>query len=383
MNRSAPPLHHRGVHHPARPIARRPAALRVALVAAALALAPAAAAAPEPPPPDAPPADFEPGPLPAAAAIIPGALVHGAGHFVAGDTDTALTLLGAQGVGLGLVVLGGVPLAATGASRKLIGPAIAVSVTGVGLLITPMLPDLYGALTGGRDAPAPARVPLTARLGYAWVYDPQFAYRHFSTVGYLARLGDIALDGSAWIAVDDDNQRLRQRLDWRVLGDNRGAPDRPGYVDLAGAVTWHRFGTDGFSRLSGELAIEGLYDMGRMGPTLRGSFTFAELGWALEAYHYDVPGLAFGEDVAEQLLLRFGYGIWFADRRGALSLYYDHRKDDHTGGLGTRGLGGGIPGYLGLAGDYALDDTWAVDLDLRVGAAYIVGVGVQYRYGGP
>ena len=51
-------------------------------------------------------------------------------------------------------------------------------------------------------------------------------------------------------------------------------------------------------------------------------------------------------------------------------------------GLGVTGLGGGVPGHLGLAADYAIDETWAIDLDLQVGSAYIAGVGVRYRYGG-
>ncbi len=361
-------------------------------VAAALAAGPPVSAAPtEAPPTEAPPAEapptetppdgFEPGVWPALAAVVPGALVHGAGHFVAGDSDTGWTLLGIQGVGLGLVALGGVPLAATGASRKIIGPATAVALTGVGLLFTPMLPDVYGALTGGRDARPPTPVPLTARLGYAFVYDPQFAYRNFTTVGYEGRFDHLVLDGRAWIAVDDDNQRLRQQFDWRLWGETLGPREHDGALDLRAAVTWHRFGTDGFSRLSGELAVDGRYPLDRLGPSLRGSFALGALGWALEAYDYDVPGLGFGEDVFEQLLVRFGWGFWFADR-GSVALYYDHRKDDFAGGFSAPGLGGGIPGYVGLAADYAVDDTWALDLDVRRGAAWIVGLGVRYRYGG-
>ncbi len=340
--------------------------------------APPPAQAPEPEPD--PDGDIEPGVFPALAAVVPGALVHGVGHFVAGDSDTGWALLGAQGVGLGLIAVAGVPLAATGASRKIIGPASAIAITGVGLLFGPMLPDVYGALTGGRDARAPAPVPLTARLGYAWIYDPQFAYTHFATAGYDLRLGDFVLDGSAWIAADDDNQRLRQTLDWRLWGEAAAQGSHDGWIDLDTALTWHRFGTDGFSRLSVEAAGEVRYPLGRLSRSLRGSFADWRVGYALELYDYDVPGLAFGEDVAEQLLIRFGWGFWF-DARGSVALYYDHRKDDHAGGFSATGLGGGIPGYVGLAADYALDDTWALDLDVRRGSAWIVGLGVRYRYG--
>lgn len=325
---------------------------------------------------------FRPGLVPALAAIVPGVLLHGSGHYVAGDEDTALTLLATQGIGVGMIVVGGGALAATGASRRIIGVTSAVALSGVGLLTTPMLADLYGAITGGRDAPPAALVPLTARLGYAWIHDPQFDYGHFTTLGLDARFEHLTLASSAWIAVDDDNQRLRQRLDWRWLGDNRGVIDDGSALDLVSAVTWHRYGTDGFQVLSGEVSFDGRYDLQRLSPTLAGSFAIATLGWGLELYDYDVPGLSLGEDTAEMLLLRFGWGLYFADRRGELAVFYDHRKDDYAGGLGVTGLGAGVPGHLGLSADYAIDETWGVDLEVEVGAAYIVGLGLRYRYGG-
>ncbi|MEZ4431927.1 MAG: hypothetical protein R3F65_05895 [bacterium] len=348
---------------------------------------PHALATPAPPvpvtAPPPPPADrFDPGLLPALGALVPGVLLHGSGHYLAGDRDTALDLLITQGIGLGMILGGGAVVAGTGASRHLIGVSSAVALGGVGVFFTPMLADLYGAATGGRDAPPPPLVPLTARLGYAWIHDPQFAYTHFTTAGLEARFETITLVSSAFIALDDDNQRLRQRLDWRWLGDNRGRLADQSALDLQSAVTWHHYGTDGFSVLTGELAFDGRYDLRRFADTLRGSFVIGQLGWALELYDYDVPGLGFAEDTAEMLLLRFGWGLYFADRRGELALYYDHRKDDFAAGLGVTGLGGGIPGHLGLAADYALDDTWAIDLGLEVGSAWIAGVGVRYRYGG-
>lgn len=331
---------------------------------------------------DAPPEGFEPGVWPALAAVVPGVLIHGSGHYVAGDGETAAELLIAQGVGLGMIIVGGGVLAASGASRRLIGVTSTVALSGVGLFFVPMLPDIYGAATGGRDAP-PARLPrLTARLGYAWVHDPQFAYDHFSTVGLDARLGPVTLASSAWIALDDDNARLRQRVDYRLLGDNLGPLDDGSALDVQTAVTWHRYGTDGFSVLSGELALDGRYDLRNMSPTLDGSFVLGALGWGMEFYTYDVPGLGFAEDIAEMLLLRFGWGLYFAGRRGELSVYYDHRKDGFAAGLGTKGLGGGIPGHLGLTADFAIDERWVIDLDVQVGSAYVAGVGVRYRYGG-
>lgn len=370
----APPADPHGLTAPAAPSA-----------AAAPPADPPALAAPRAPlraPPPPPAERFDPGVGPALGALVPGVLLHGSGHYLAGDRDTALALLATQGIGLAMILGGGAVIAGTGASRHFIGTSSAVALSGVGVFFTPMLADLYGAATGGRDAPPAPLVPLTARLGYAWIHDPQFAYSHFTTLGLDARFDSITLATSAWIALDDDNQRLRQRLDWRLIGENRGRLADASALDLQTAVTWHHYGTDGFSVLTGEVALDGRYDLRRFADTLRGSFVIAQLGWALEFYDYDVPGLGFAEDTAEMLLLRFGWGLSFADRRGELSLYYDHRKDDYAAGLGVTGLGGGIPGHLGLAADYAIDDTWAIDLTLEVGSAWIAGLGARYRYGG-
>src|SRR6476659_8021063 len=69
------------------------------------------------------------------AAIVPGLLVHGSGHFVAGDTRGGYRLLALEGIGLGTLALGFVPIVATGASRRFVGPAAALSVVGAGLFV--------------------------------------------------------------------------------------------------------------------------------------------------------------------------------------------------------------------------------------------------------
>ena len=43
-----------------------------------------------------------------AVALIPGSVVHGLGHYYAGDPETGKTLLVTEGVSLGLVLVGGV-----------------------------------------------------------------------------------------------------------------------------------------------------------------------------------------------------------------------------------------------------------------------------------
>ena len=59
------------------------------------------------------------GPAATGAAIFPGVVVHGAGHFVAGNRRTGYRLLAMEGLGAGLTLGGFATLALTGASRHL------------------------------------------------------------------------------------------------------------------------------------------------------------------------------------------------------------------------------------------------------------------------
>src|SRR5258707_8625272 len=123
-------------------LAARPFALRAATLAALLTTSIAARA-------DDTTSSNEPPrrtPLAAAAAILPGVVVDGSGHFVAGDSKTGYRLLALEGLGLGTLAVGFVPIVASGASRRLVGPAAALTVAGVGMFAISFLADLYGVL---------------------------------------------------------------------------------------------------------------------------------------------------------------------------------------------------------------------------------------------
>jgi hypothetical protein len=326
----------------------------------------------------------EPGWLPTAAAVGPGFLVHGLGHMVGGDVEGGLGLLAMEGAGLGLFVAGGAPLVSTGASRQLIGPSIGLVMAGFGLFAQSWLADIYGASVGGSGwGPRLALPAWEAELGYRYIYDPQFAYRHFTVVGASLRSGPWRLSPSGWIALDDDNQRLRLEGAWRALGPSQGALEAPSgsFLDLVTALTWHGYGPEGFSVWTGELSGLGRLDLGQWGASLRGSFAEFGLGIGLEGYHYDLPGLAAVEDTASLLLGRFSYGLYLGGG-GELALYYDHRHDDFAAGLGMRGLGGGPAGHFGVEGLFPVSERWALTLDAQVGSAYIGGLGLRWLEGG-
>jgi hypothetical protein len=327
--------------------------------------------------------------LSTAAAIVPGVLVHGSGHLVAGDTKTGTRLLAMEGVGLGILAAGFIPIVVTGTSRRLIGPAAALSVIGVGIFAISFLADIYGvaAPAGGFGAPSTVAPIVQTAIGYRYVYDPVFAYRQFMFQDIDYRTGAWRIHPTAWFALDDSNSRLRAQFAYRFTGpmpQGKPAARDGSFLDLEWALTRHAFTSDRFATTTGEMSVAGRLDMHHVGPSLRGSFAEMSVGFALRASAYDVQGTT--ADMSELLLARFGYGMYIGrpgSPRGEVSLYYDHRHDDFAAGLKTTGLVSGVAGHFGTAARFYVSDHWGLAAEAMVGSAYVAGLSVLFRYGDP
>lgn len=358
--------------------------LSVALVAPLESSAQATDVAAEPADPPA----VDSGWFPALLAVAPGTLVHGAGHFAAGDRDTALTLLGLEGLSLGLIGAGGVPIVFSGASRRIVGPSAALVVSGIGLFVLSGAADVYGAATGGTCAHGSTHVStMVARAGYQYVEDPLFRYHSFLLASVDLWMGDLRLRPSIEQAADDPNRHLRGELAWRLVGPSTGrASVGSSSLDAAVAATWRDYGQEGFNVSSGEVRVDGRLDLSRISRTLRGSFADAELGWGLEAYTYNaIPGSSFGEDVNEMLLARFGWGVWIGASgpgHGELVVYYDHRRDTVAGGFPTPGIPAGFLGFFGLGSTWMLTRSWGLSAEGQLGSANVARLTLIHHYGG-
>ncbi|HMI88830.1 MAG TPA: hypothetical protein VK550_32345 [Polyangiaceae bacterium] len=353
----------------------------------------AAAADPETPTPawreQRPAREWDSSALGTAAAIFPGALVHGAGHLVMGESRTGLRLLALEGAGLGLLATGFVPIVLSGASRRLVGPGAALSVVGAGLFAVSFLADIYGLVApeGGVGAPLRVAPTLQTAVGYRYVYDRAFSYRHFMVQEIDYRTGAWRLHPSAWFALDDTNSRLRGHVAYRLTGPlpSGNAPSRDGsFLDLEAALTRHAFTGERFATTTGEVAVAGRLDMAHIGPSLRGSFAEMSVGWALQAYSYALRGTT--ADLGELLLARFGYGVYVGfpgSPRGEIALYYDHRHDDFVAGLKLPGLGSGVIGHFGAEARFFLTSQWGVAAEAAVGSAYLTGISILFRHGEP
>ncbi|MCP3136701.1 hypothetical protein [Pyxidicoccus xibeiensis] len=323
--------------------------------------------------------------LPVAASVLPGLLFHGLGPLIAGDTHTAKRLFAMEGAGLGLIALGGVPIAFTGASRRTIAPLYAVTLAGFSMFGVSALANLYAVTSPAFDpgVPASSLPPLELELGYQYVSDPSFEYGSFVSVGALARFDSLQLKGSALMAPSEGNTQVRLGGAYRLLGESeraRGSSDGTS-LDAELFGLYHRYPTEGFTVAGAEVGLRGRYAMARVSPALAGSFAEASLGTSFHGYSY--PGAVDDGNLSEQLLFTFGYGVWLGRGgpvRGDALLYYDHRKDDFAGGMRTRG--GGVIGSFGLRGRALLTQDWGVAAEVQAGGAVVGRLSLIYAVGG-
>lgn len=330
------------------------------------------------------PPRYERRPQAAAAAVVPGLLVHGTGHYVLGETRTGNRLLLMEGLGLGGAVGSLAGLAITGASRRAVGPLALLTVAGGGLFLISTFADLYGVLAPADTRGEPLRTApwVQTEFGVRYVYDPNFQYRSFLVEGLDLRRGGFKLAPKAWFSLNDDNARLEGLVGYRFLGPRPGSRSSDGsYLDLDVGALHHRFGTERFSMTGAEVMARGRLDLHRIGRTLRGSFAEIGGGLGLQSYRY----LSRVEEANTLLLAWFGWGFYVGTRPsgvgGEVMTFYDHRHDDLAGGLKMTGLGSGVPGHFGARGTYFFLPNWGVTADARIGSAFVGGLSLLFRDG--
>ena len=343
------------------------------------------------------PPDKEPRPsdaeraLATGAAVVPGIVVHGMGHYVAGESGTGTRLLIGEGVGFGLLFGGLSVVVATGASKYFVGPGAATMVVGAGLFGASFFADVYGSVSPDADAAGRRSRPpawMETELGYRHVSDPLFAYEDFVFQRVSMQAGHLRLTPSAWFSADGDNARYRVEGAYRILGAIPSALDRPVLNDELDAVlglVQHRFVTEHFTRSSMELAVDTRYDLGHVGRTLRGAFVEAGVGYAFGRIDYDVQGIDVPADFDDLLLASIGFGAVFRGMSHPGSearIYYDHRHDDYAGGLVLTGIPSGVAGHFGADARWFFTPKVGVSVEAEIGAALVAGISLLFRQSG-
>ena len=336
-----------------------------------------------------------PKPLPIAAAVVPGLVLHGSGHFVAGERATAYRLVRAQALGAGLIAVGLGTLVVTGSSPRTIEPAIWSVSAGVGLFGMSWVADLYGVLASPGGVGAPLRVlpVVEARVGGRYVADPTIVGGAFLGPALDVRLGRWRLSPGAWLAVDgNDVARYEAAVAYRIVGPRAGmnaiAAEDGSFVDVVAGGVHHRYQEDvaaplvaAYDTTTFSLHAEGRLDLGRWAATLTGAFVDAALGAGVGAYHYPAASTT---EPTSVLLGGFGFGLYLgrrAARWGEARAFYDHRHDDFAGGFKMKGLGSGPAGHFGVEGRAYVTERWGVRGEVQVGSAWVAGLSLLYRYG--
>ncbi len=328
--------------------------------------------------------------LATATAVVPGLVAHGAGHYVAGRTDTGTRLLVAEGVGLGMLLVGGGTIALSGASRYLVGPGTVVTLAGAGLFATTYFADVYGVASPDPGAAQQrSRVPpsVETELGIDGLFAPKSEAPGFVWERVEVRAGRLRVTPVAWFATRGTIARYRIEGAYRLHGLSPGSPSpgRDDYVDVVVGALQHRAPDAGYSRASVELELASRYDLSHVGPTLAGGFVELSAGYAAGRVAYELPGIRVPADFDPVLLSRFGFGAVLRGpfRAGSEALvYYDHRHDALVGGLLLRGLGSGAAGHFGAKATGFFCDELGLALSGEVGSAWLAGVSMVFRQGG-
>ncbi|MBA3453001.1 MAG: hypothetical protein H0T42_07910 [Deltaproteobacteria bacterium] len=310
-----------------------------------------------------------------AAALIPGVIVRGTGSAIVREQRAGKRLAVIGGIGLGAMLVGGLPVGITGGNQYLIVPGVPLLIAGTGLFMTSWFSDLWVAAGGRCGAGDPrARSPLSIEAGTTWLHD---AYRERALLRGAVQLAVGRVELSAGVLHDARGAATEGELGARVR-IHGAAPT--GAVIEDGSGIWIRAAArgrdDDEDRVQVATAeIEAILrvDLHRIDVALRGAFSELSSGLGVERAEL-------GNDRHETgalLLARFAWGAYLG-QRGEISAFYSHRRDQLAGGLPA----GGASGFLGSVGatlDLRVLGPWAVRGELEIGSAWVTTLVLRYQ----
>jgi hypothetical protein len=317
--------------------------------------------------------------LAGAASVVPGIVLHGSGHFVLCEPETARKLAVLEGAGAVSLAGSTAGLALTGASRYLVAPLAIGAWAGASLFVLTFLADVYGVANSERQPLPVLRPPrLAVETGLRYVYDPQFSYRAFVIELFRLDLSPFWLEPRLDAAIGASNQRYALLAGHRLLGTTRRRLARDEtYLEVRAGLADHAYAEDGFAMTTAELSLAGRLDLVRLGRTLVGSFAEAELGFAHQWSRFDgLPG-----DQTDELLLRTSFGASFGagNIRGETRLAYNHRRDTLAGGIRAAGIPAGYLGFLEHRSELYVGPRFGVATEVNYGSAFILGASFLMR----
>jgi hypothetical protein len=313
------------------------------------------------------------------AAVVPGFIARGIGSYVAEKPRVAKRLAITGAIGLGAMVIGGLPVGLTAGNPYTVVPGVPLVVAGAGLFMGTWFSDIWVAAGGDRvHSTARAPTPWSLELGTTFVSDP---LRDRSLVRAMGRyvLGRVELGAGGYVDVGGNEIAGLLETRVRILGaPSTGAPIADGTrLELRAAVRGRNDDDDRLSVFTGEAEAILRVDFRRLARELDATFVelSSGLGFDYVRYRADVT------DLGSLLLGRFAWGLYLG-RRGETTVFYDHRRDLLAGGI-PAGRAAGFVGSIGANLDLRLFGHWAARAELEYGSAYVGALSLRYQGGPP
>lgn len=322
-------------------------------------------------------------PLAIAGSIVPGLLLHGAGSWLSGDTETAKPLLIAEGVGIGLTGGALAGLALTGAARNWSGLFISTAIVGMGLFTLSFATDVYHTAAPLGFGQHPGSVPwMTTEVGLLWIDNPRLDYGPLAQTSATLRWGRWSAALTANQAPQALHSLTRLEAGFRMWGaptGRRTSATGGSHLTALLGYEYSSYRQQAYATASGDVRITGRIDSEHVLPHVRGAFFEGELGYARRETGY----ARFYTAVSDSVLLGgFAFGAYHGDPTtsgGETRLYYDHRHDGYVSGLLMTGLGSGTIGHFGLETTHFFSPTWGLRAHAEIGAAAVLGVHLVAR----
>jgi hypothetical protein len=322
----------------------------------------------------------KPGILPFLGALIPG-ILYPAGHLVMGDKKGHLRIIGLKGCGLGLIILGAIPLFLTNASPKVIHLPIYSILSGFSLFSISTFADIYGSLFSGSPTGTPSTIIPRWEIstGYRYIDDYLIDNTHNTILSTRFNYKKFNVNFNGSLTTPSSNWKINLSGGYRFFDSTPKSGDGS-FLESSAGFTWRRYKTEKFSTLTSELFIHGRMDMHHISASLRGSFAEIGAGAALRFVGYDTLGNNYAEDWEVIPLFRFAFGVYFGKGEGEFKLIYDHRHDDELGGLAMGGSGGdGVIGHFGMEGTWWFTRQFGVTAEIAAGSSYLYSISFRMR----
>lgn len=306
------------------------------------------------------------------AALVPGVLLHGAGHYARGDRSTAYRLLAMEGIGLGGLVGGIALLGSVGGSEKLAPVYVPLAVSGAGLFAVSFLADVAGTARGGRPWALPARPEgsLALGAGYAGLFASPHGLGHLGRLSLDYRTGRLELGAGTLLAPSGEFAEYTGRLGYRLWGRDGDPVTR---LFLRADLDRQDFSVEGFDISTGRLFGELRWNLGDLVSSLRNAWLLGRLGIGADVFSYREVA---ADDTLAFLVVDVGMGLAAADGV-EFQLLYRHRKGELPGGLLTTDGLTGFVGFVELQGRVAVAPRWALLPGIKVGNGVLPWLAIE------